>query len=325
MKCLIPVIPLVAVIGVAAAQAPTPAPSVPAVLLGPNPLAGSAQVPDNALPSFEVASVKSNTNGPTSPMMTRMLPARFEATNLPVRFLIQQAYRLPGYQMQGGPPWLDSDRFDIRAKAPEGTQPDQLSLMVRALLIERFKLVAHRETKEAPIYALVMARSDGRLGPKLTKTTDDCEAIIAERRAAARARGPGPVPFTPPNPNERPVCTMTSMPVSREPGAPFVFRMRAGGQTMESLTRTLSGYVNRLVADRTGLTGLYDYELEISPMRMLNTAPTTAAPGGPAAAAPIDDGPSIFESVQQLGLKLESTRGPVEYLIIDSVERPVDD
>ena len=146
-----------------------------------------------------------------------------------------------------------------------------------------------------------------------------------KRPTGARARGPGPVPFTPPGPNERPVCTMNSMPVSREPGAPFVLRMRAGGQTMESLARTLSGFVNRLVVDRTGLTGLYDYELEYSPMRTLNTAPITVPPGGQAPAAPIDDGPSIFESVQELGLKLESTRGPVEYLVIDSVEKPIDD
>jgi uncharacterized protein (TIGR03435 family) len=177
-----------------------------------------------------------------------------------------------------------------------------------------------------------MARSDGKLGPKLSKTTDDCEAILAERRAAARARGPGsgPLPFTPPGPNERPVCTMNMMPVSRETGAPFVLRMRAGGQTMESLTRTLSGYVNRVVVDRTGLTGLYDYELEYSPMRTLNSAPTTAPPGGsaaggPGAAVPIDDGPSIFESVQQLGLKLDSTRGGVDYLVIDRIEKPTED
>jgi hypothetical protein len=95
MKYLIPVIPLVAAIGVAAAQAPTPALPVPSVVLGPNPSAGAAQVPDNALPSFEVASVKSNKNGPITSMMSRLLPTRFEATNMPVRFLILQAYRMP--------------------------------------------------------------------------------------------------------------------------------------------------------------------------------------------------------------------------------------
>jgi len=278
--------------------------------------------PDDALPTFEVASVKSNKNGPGSPMMGRSLPGRFEATNMPPKILLLQAYGVPSYRIQGAPAWLDSERFDIAAKAPDGTQPDQLMLMIRALLIERFKLVAHRETKESPIYALVLARSDGKLGPKLTKTTDDCEAIMAERRAAARARGPGPVPFTPPRPDERSVCTMTMTPV---PGAGFVLRMRAGGQTMESLARTLSGYVNRQVLDRTGMTGLYDYEIEYSPARTLNTAPITAPPGGPTPATPIDDAPSIFESVQQLGLKLESTKGPVEYLVIDSMQHPVDD
>jgi len=301
MRYLALVIPFVAAIATAVAQAPPP---------------------DDALPTFEVASVKSNKNGPGSPMMGRSLPGRFEATNMPAKILLLQAYGVPTYRIQGAPPWLDSERFDIAAKAPDGTQPDQLMLMIRALLIERFKLVAHRETKESPIYALVLARSDGKLGPKLTKTTDDCAAIMAERLAAARARGPGPVPFTPPGPNERPVCTMNMTPV---PGAGFVLRMRAGGQTMESLARTLSGNVNRQVLDRTGLTGLYDYEIEYSPARTLNTAPITAPPGGPTPATPIDDGPSIFDAVQQLGLKLEATKGPVEYLVIDKIEHPVDD
>ena len=303
MRYLALVIPLVGAIATAVAQSPPP---------------------DGALPTFEVASVKSNKNGPGSPMRGRSLPGRFEATNMPAKILLLQAYGVPTYLIQGAPSWLDSERFDIAAKAPEGTQPDQVMLMIRSLLIERFKLVAHRETKESPVYALVLARSDGKLGPKLSKTTDDCDAIMAERRAAARARGPGPVPFTPPGPNDRAVCTMNMTPVTT-PGAPLLFRVRGGGQTMEALARSLSGNVNRQVIDRTGLTGLYDYEIEYAPGRTLNTAPTTAPPGATAPAAPIDDGPSIFESVQQLGLKLESTKGPVEYLVIDKIEHPVDD
>jgi uncharacterized protein (TIGR03435 family) len=313
MRYLIPVIQLVAAIGIVSAQTPS-------------------QSSDGPLPAFEVASVRANKNGPIGPMMMRTLPTRVEATNVPVRLLLLQAFRLPNFQIQGGPSWLDSDRFDIAAKPPDGTPPDQLPLMMRSLLVERFKLATHRETRDAPIYALVLARADGKLGPKLTKTTDDCDAILAERKASARARGPGPVPFTPPGPNERPVCTVNTLPVSRTPGAPFVLRLRAGGQTMEFLARNLSGAVNRPVIDRTGLMGLYDYEVEFAPGRTLNTAPLTVPPGGPASSAggpvpsaPIDDGPSVFESVQQLGLKLESTKGPVEYLVIDSVEKPVDD
>jgi len=301
MRYLTLVLPFVGAIATAVAQSPPP---------------------DDALPTFEVASVKSNKNGPGSPMMGRSLPGRFEATNMPGKILLLQAYGVPTYRIQGAPSWLDSERFDIAAKVPEGTPPDQLMFMIRSLLIERFKLVAHRETKESQVYALVLARTDGKLGPKLSQTTDDCAAITAERLAAARARGPGPVPFTPPGPNERPVCTMNMTPV---PGAGFVMRIRGGGQTMEALARSLSGFVSRQVIDRTGLTGLYDYEIEYSPARTLNTAPLTAPPGGTAPAAPIDDGPSIFESVQQLGLKLESTRGPVEYLVIDRVEKPTED
>jgi len=296
----------------------------PAFVIAAMAQAPPPQVNDGTAPVFEVASVKTNKGGPRMMMSMRTLPGRLEATNLPLRMLITQAYRVPAYLMQGGPAWLDSDRFDLVAKAPDGSPPDRTMLMLRALLAERFKLVVHNETKDAPIYALVMARSDGKLGPKLTKTTDDCEAILAERRAAARARGPGPVAFTPPPPNEKPICTINMSAAPGTGGLP-VMRFRAGGQTLDSLTRQLASMVSRPVVDRTGLTGLYDFEIEFSPPRPLSTAGGATATTGAAPTAPLDDGPTIFESVQQLGLKLESTRGPVEYVVIDSVERPIDD
>jgi uncharacterized protein (TIGR03435 family) len=105
--------------------------------------------PESPLPTFEVASVKSSKSAPMN-MMTRILPGRLEATNMPLRMLITQAYRVLAYQLQGGPSWLDSDRFDIAAKAPDGSTPDQTILMLRALLVERFRLKVHTETKEAP-------------------------------------------------------------------------------------------------------------------------------------------------------------------------------
>lgn len=279
---------------------------------------------------FEVASVKSNKSGPTM-MMMRTLPTSFNVTNLPLRMLITQAYRVSGYQLVGGPGWIDSERFDIVAKAPEGSRPDQTPLMLRGLLAERFKLKVHGETRDTPIYALVLARSDGKLGPKLSKTTDDCQKIQEERLAAAKAaRGSGPgrgQPLPPglmPAPGERPICTV-SMNAGPSPGGGLpVITMRAGGQTMEALARNLSGNVNRQVVDRTGLTGLYDYELQYS---MQQAGLTTTPVGGatPAPAAPIDDGPTIFDALRELGLKLEAERGPVEHLVIDSVERPTED
>ncbi|HEY1305965.1 MAG TPA: TIGR03435 family protein [Vicinamibacterales bacterium] len=165
-----------------------------------------------------------------------------------------------------------------------------------------------------------MSRSDGKLGPKMSKTTDDCEAISAQRAAASRARGPDAV-FTPPPPTERPICTASAMTSAQGSNGGFVLLYRSGGQQLDVLARTLSGFLERQVVNRTGLTGLYDYDLEFSPPRWLATAPAVGA----TPAAPIDDGPTIFDAMKQLGLKLDSTRGPVEYLVIDSIEHPTED
>ncbi len=273
---------------------------------------------------FEVASVKTNKSGPMMTAM-RVVPSEFRMTNIPLRILIMQAYRVSGYQLIGGPNWLDSERFDIVAKAPAGSPPDQTQLMLRGLLADRFKLKVHGETREAQVYALVLARSDGRLGPKLSKSTDDCEKILAERRAAAaaaRASGGGPVPFTMPGPNEKPVCTINMRPTSVLNGIPLM-KFIGGGQPMQVLVNQISSFLNKRVVDRTGLTGLYDFELEFS---MRGQMPlTTQGAGGAATAAPIDEGPTVFDAVRELGLKLESERGPVEHLVIDSVQRPTED
>src|SRR5262245_14907412 len=275
---------------------------------------------------FDVASVKTNKSGPTM-MAMRTLPTSFNMTNLPLRILITQAYRLSGYQLVGGPSWLDSDRFDIVAKAPEGSRPDQVPLMLRGLLADRFKLKVHAETRETQVYALVLARDDGKLGPKLSKTTDDCEKILAERRAtaaAARAGGAGPVPFTPPAPNEKPVCTinMSTTPVPN--GLPLL-NFRGGGQPMQMLVNQISSFLNKRVVDKTGLTGLYDFQLQFSMGTQLPLTTQAPATGTTTPTAPIDDGPTMFDAVRELGLKLDSERGPVEHLVIDSVERATED
>ena len=280
---------------------------------------------------FEVASVKTNKSGPMMSAM-RTVPSEFRMTNIPLRLLIFQAYRVSSYQMVGGPSWIDSERFDIVAKAPAGSTPDQTTLMIRGLLADRFKLKVHSETRETQIYALTLSRSDGKLGPKLSKSTDDCEKILAERRAAAaaaRAGGAGPVQFTMPGPNEKPVCTMSMRPVQPANGATNsvpVLSFRGGGQPLQLLVSQISSMLNKRVVDRTGLTGLYDFELEFSMRTIGGQGPlTTQAAGSNTPAAPIDDGPTVFDAVRELGLKLESEKGPVEHLVIDSVERPTED
>jgi uncharacterized protein (TIGR03435 family) len=325
MRYLVALVPLTVI---ATLSAQTPAVPVPAPF-NALPLLGQTAPPppwDAPHLQFDVASVKANKSGPTN-IMIRMLPSNFTVTNLPLRTLIMQAYRVSQYQLVGAPGWLDSERFDIIAKAPAGTRPEDTTLMLRGLLADRFKLKVRGDTRETQIYALVLARSDGRLGPKMSKSTDDCEKIIAERRAAATAAraggaGPLPIPFTPPGPNEKPVCAMNMRPMPVSNGPPLM-ALRAGGQPLQILVNQISGLLNRRVVDRTGLAGLYDFELQYS---MMAQGPLTTAPAGATTpTAPIDDGPTIFDAVRELGLKLESERGPVEHLVIESVERPTED
>jgi uncharacterized protein (TIGR03435 family) len=268
-------------------------------------------------PMFEVASVKANKTGAPGGSFV-MPPGRFTATNLPLKVLITNAYQLSFFQVVGGPDWVNTDRFDVAAKAPDGAPPEQTRAMVRTLLKDRFKLVVHMETRDTPIYALVTARQGEPLGPSLKRSTTDCSSIRAQRAATiaevARARG-GRVPVPPPpGPNEPVVCQMR---VSGRGSSMLIYR--AGNITMTALAAALRTYVGREVVDRTGLSGEYDFDLQFS------SPPTAGQPDTGIPVAPLDDAASIFTALQeQLGLKLESTRGPVELMVIDSAERPTE-
>ena len=277
-----------------------------------------AQAPAPAeSPKFEVASVRPNTSGDNREMFQVLPGGRYNGINIPPRLLIMNAYGLQPQQLVGAPDWISSERFDIVAKA-EGDLgppvsrdgPSRLQLMIRALLEERFKLKVHREPREVPVYALVLARPDGRLGSGLTVSTVDCEALAASRRS-------GPPPDVP-KPGERPQC-----------GARVGFgELTAGGQPLLELVSLLSSTVGRSVVDRTGLTGRYDIMLRWTPDRVLQRAAGAAA-GEPIRVNGVEidpNGPSIFTALQeQLGLKLESERGTVEALVIDHIERPTPD
>jgi uncharacterized protein (TIGR03435 family) len=275
---------------------------------------------ESGAPAFEIVSVKRNTNA-NAPVSISTPPGRYIATGVPLRLLINSAYRLAPDQYVGLPNWSESDRFDVSAKAPDGAKPDELQPMLQSLLAERFKLVAHMETRDAPIYALVMARDDRRLGPQLKKSTTDCAPILAARQAEARTRGPAPVRVPALGQNERPVCSIRTT-RRQTPGGATLNGYIAGNTTIARLAEQMRGEVRRLVVDRSGLTGEFDFDLQYAPARDLPTAP----PPGATPVAASDEGPSLFTALQeQLGLKLESTRGPVEYLVIDRVEKPTDD
>jgi uncharacterized protein (TIGR03435 family) len=268
-----------------------------------------AQVPR---PEFEVASVRPNKSGDGMVRLGIEPGGRFTATNVPLRLLIRNAYQVQDFQLVDAPDWIRSERFDIVAKAeadvppgPIGGPPGPMQLMLQSLLAERFKLVLHTEQRELPIYALVLARSDGRLGSQLRTSTIDCLEVMK----AARGRG-GPPPLAP---GERPMCGMRI-----GPG-----QLGGGGIPLDAFSGLLSQFVQRVVVDRTGLAGNFDIDLSWTPDQLPQGGPPPGAPPLP----PIDpNGPSIFTAVQeQLGLKLESTRGPVDVLVIDGVARPTPD
>lgn len=248
-------------------------------------------------PSFEAASVKRNLSGSDSASV-RGQSGRVTITNNPLRNIIRNAWGLQGFQIVGGPDWINTERWDIVAKA-EGNPPGpQMMTMVQNLLADRFKLVAHRETREMPIYALVLARADRTLGPNLHSSPTDC----LKEMTAAVARGGGP-------PRDGKVlCGMRVL------NGHIVMN----AESMNNFVRNLSPIAGRSVVDKTGLAGGFDADLTWAPDAALG-------PGAENSAAPAD-GPSLFTAIQeQLGLKLDAQRGPVDVLVIDSVERPIED
>ena len=271
---------------------------------------------------FEAASIKPN-NSTSLGRRFGVRGDRFVATNETLWQLIAVAYGTPGllpqpladYQLSGGPKWINSDRFDVEARAvgdvvrgTEGTRRKQL--MLQTLLAERFKLVVHHETRELPIYALVLARRDRKLGPKLRRSEVDSAALRGN-------------PDNPPIPLPAfgtPACDAAGG-ARCSPGLGFAGVFKGSAMTITDLTPYLSKWLDRTVSDRTGLTGAFDVELQFSP-EGLPGAPT----GPPGVERPPSEGPSIFTAVQeQLGLKLESTKGPVDVVVIDHAERPTED
>lgn len=269
---------------------------------------------DANTPTFEVASIKANRSR-TGSRGVSFQPGGLAVTDLTVREIVAFAYGVPNplryTRITGGPKWLDSERFDIRAKAAGTPSTDRIRLMLRALLADRFKLLIRDATAYLPIYGLTKARRDGKLGPRLHRTSDmDCVEFI-------RSRG-GVLPALPRDPQDVPMCVIRA-----EPGL-IVARSR----TMADLVTVAFPRViqDRIVVDRTGLKGNYDVSLEWTPDPKPFESANDLPAGLPVPPPPAAVGPSIFTAIQeQLGLKLESQSGPVDVHLIDRVERPNED
>ena len=233
-------------------------------------------------PVFEVASIKLNTSGSEAFAMSPPSHGSFTATNVTLMRLITTAYRLQNAQVIGGPSWLTSARYDVAAKGAENATAAEVLSMLQPLLADRFKLVVRRETRELPIYALVIAKN----GPRLGKPEDGtcAEALKAFRPCTNMAEFKNGL-----------VASNLSMP------------MIAG-----ALGRILG---DRPVVDRTGLTGRFDINF------MWTNGGRKATDAQEENNLEASDSPFVALQ-EQAGLKLEATKDPVEVLVVDHVERP---
>lgn len=247
-------------------------------------------VDDARLPRFDVASVKPGDPGSEPPPLS-VTPGRIVQENVPLWNVISLAFDVRPSQLTGQVPNAAvQERFTVEGRMPVTTTTTDLKLMLRALLIDRFKLRVHVESREQDAYALMLARRDGQLGPRLQPSRVDCRA-----RTEAQARNQ-PVP---PLPTGSKPCAFNAGPGS----------LTMAGWPITTLMAVL-GQAGRPVIDNTGLPGTFDVELR--------WAPDAGAAAG--------DAPSLFTAVQeQLGLKLEPARTTVDYLVIDHVERPSPD
>ena len=258
-----------------------------------------------AAPRFEVASVKANAQDGADVQglgTVRFLNGgRLNAEKAQLRYIILNAYGVKSFQLLGGPGWIESAHYDIDAKASDQANPGDLRRMLLTLLEERFQLQAHRETRQLPVYELSAAKSGLKLPPP-------------KQANCAGAGGDGP-----PMPGEAP-CGRIVMTFSAG-GA----RMLGAQVPMAELLRVLSNVLARTVVDRTGFTGLFDVRLEFSPDSSLGGLPTPAGADDPRVPTiPADPNhPGIFAALQQqLGIRVEAAKGPVEVVVIDRVERP---
>ena len=271
-----------------------------------------SQAPSETKPIFEVTSVKPNKSGDNRVSIGGGAGGRFVATNVPLRLLMQVAYRVRDFQISVGPDWVQSDRWDVEGRAEEGTVqwpegppdpnvPDPMALRVQSLLEDRFQLKLHRETREMPVYELTVSKSGSKLK-------------LSEDQNPYRPPEPGAPPPPPPQ-RDAPL----------RPGSMRTGRgdLEAAGVPMPTFLMALSQQLGRTVIDKTGLKGFYDLKLQWVPDFGSGAGPSPAGVQPPPQADL--SGPSIFTAVQeQLGLRLESTKGPVEVLVIDSVQKPTE-
>ena len=248
-------------------------------------------------PTFDVVSIKRVTDIRNRRSVGEQPGGRFVLSGMTIAPAIRSAYPADVSELIGLPDWVDSETYDLTAQAGREVPKEQMEAMLRAMLADRFKLAVHYEIQERPVYALVVARADGRLGPNIKKSDLDCDAIQAARRA-------GSTDAFPATSNGAPACGMS---MRGEQGMTVLL----GARPLSTLAASLGSGTGRVVVDKTGLKGNYDLTL-----RYVDRPEPNAPPDSP---------PEIFTALQeQLGLKLEPDRAPLKILVIDHIEKPTE-
>lgn len=252
---------------------------------------------------FDVSSIKVNRSGDNS-MFVNILPGGgFIARNATLRELVQAAYQFEFqlFQIVGGDGWIDRDRFNVDAKADGTFSPAETSVMVQAMLADRFRVVSRREARQLPVF--VLTSLPGRRPQQFRPAAGGCVP-------APLGRGdPSAV-----DADARPRCG-----IHFDSGRDNALKMIGVGVTLEQLAGRLQFYTQRVVIDTTRLGGAFDFELEFVPDRRRPGASDAGSP------PPADAGLSLATALrEQLGLRLDSERGPVNVLVVDHAERPTE-
>jgi len=259
-------------------------------------------------PAFDVASLHPDHND--SEPSIAFTPGRMKVQGVTLKQLILEAYRVRNFQLSGGASWIDSQRFAIEARTTPGAGADAMLLMLRALLEERFKLKVHREMKEGPVYLLSVAKNGVKLTPA-TCVPFDSSSLVGQMRKtdeerAAQCSGIGSIDYR----SNAADHNLDSKGATLQDGV---------GPPFESITGQLSLVLDRPVYDKTGLDGIFEFHLRWTSDRSSEVIPPSTSSSAPADPT----SPSLFTAIQeQLGLRLDSGKGPIELLVIDHIELP---
>jgi len=253
-------------------------------------------------PHFDVTSVKPSNSTDLHTIYQLRRSGMFVAENASVRFLVRLAYEIQDFQIIGGPGWLDSDRFDIEARATQISDPAEMLPMLKSLLADRFKLTIHKETRQLPVFELVEDKGHSKL------QVADPGACFARDAKTPKRTGSGE--------GQSLACGRLYFPAPNE--------ILGKSVQMSSFAEALSSRVGKTVIDKTAAAGLFDIDLKWTPT---SDASSTPAPASDSGAAPPNMNiviPAILNALDEtMGLKLRSGKGPVDVVVVDSVQKPL--